>query len=547
MTYLDLFFAAFFCCVISMSMTNATETSVIHIPPGGNAELTLSPDNLTSLTVCSSVYTISSARLQYPILTMSIQNEWISLKVYSFSEQIGVAIFKGSKSLINGQLSGPLFALQWVMFCLSLDSLSGRVRLTFDTKLVLDEIHEDIVSTKWSLFPITLRLGDFEEDKSKRVSNVNLFASALPVQRMKGLTEAGGAECGAPGDFLNWEEANLTLNSNCTRSRVDPREGPCWVRSQVHVYSGNWKQPKCMQHCKKVGGRSPAVGTLLQWQNLKTELKAITNQTGYFRSMWLPLTVGESYAGPVVGGLRCFDHLPENRVPSTDVWRDYYTGEQSESFSVVPSPSNDGNCYCILVTFSWSKETEEVWTKTFCSYPDEFSCACQSRKHPPMLRLQGICGASTLRGTGSDRTQGLLFTPRQSNTDPSNLFFVSRRGVLVEFSETEDKWMITDATSNFTATSRASKRSYVLGKHNWTFQGDPMCSEKQYAVKMTSCSYATQFTCHDGQCISMDGRCDHLLDCDDRYIFIKSSSIHSYLYQTDPQVRRRRLPFGGSG
>ena len=521
MTYQNLFIVALFCCGFSISLANATKTTVVHLSPGGNAEVSLLqwPDNLTSLTVCSSVYPIFSARLQYPILMMNVQNEWITLNVFSFSDQIGISIVKGQKTLINGQTSGTIFALQWIMFCFSLDSLSGRVKLTLDTKLVVDEIHEDFVSTNWSSFPIILRLGmDYDKENSRRVSNLNMFSSALPVQRMQGLTKAGGAECGAPGDFLQWEEANLTLNGNSTQHRVDPREGPCWVRSKVHVYFGDWTQPKCMEHCKKLGGISPPVGTLLQWQNLKKELTAITNRTGHFRQMWLSSTVGENG----VGGLGRLNHWQEDVVPAPDVWRDYYTGQLSESFSVVPSPSDDSNFHCMLATFGYTKEKEEVWTKTFCNYPDEFSCACQSRKQPLVLRLQGICGASTLRGSGSDRIAGLHFTPHQSNTHPSNLFFVSCRGVRVEFSETEDQWMITDATSNFTATSRASKRSYVLGKHNWTFHGDPMCSEKQYAIKMTSCSYATQFTCNDGECISMDGRCDHVFDCDDRYVFIKS-------------------------
>ena len=170
----------------------------------------------------------------------------------------------------------------------------------------------------------------------------------------------------------------------------------------------------------------------------------------------------------------------------------------------------------MIVFFGSNKESEEVWGNTFCSFPQPFSCACQSQKQPIRLRLLGLCGASILRGSGSDRGLGIHFTPHQSSSDPRNLFFVSRRGILVEFSKTTEMWTISDAGSNFTAVTHASKSSYVLGKHTWTFFGDSKCTENEYALKLTSCSYSTQFTCNDGTCISMDGRCDHVTNCRDR-------------------------------
>ena len=79
-----------------------------------------------------------------------------------------------------------------------------------------------------------------------------------------------------------------------------------------------------------------------------------------------------------------------------------------------------------------------------------------------------------------------------------------------------DKWTINDAGSNFTAKSQASRNSFVLGKHNWNISGDPKCPGLEFALKLTACDEKEEFTCHDGRCISMDGRCDNVFDCEDR-------------------------------
>ena len=66
--------------------------------------------------------------------------------------------------------------------------------------------------------------------------------------------------------------------------------------------------------------------------------------------------------------------------------------------------------------------------------------------------------------------------------------------------------------------SRASQKSFALGKHNWTVSGDNFrCFEgKQYTIemKLTGCKN-TQFTCDDGQCVKMEERCNQIPNCED--------------------------------
>ena len=126
-----------------------------------------------------------------------------------------------------------------------------------------------------------------------------------------------------------------------------------------------------------------------------------------------------------------------------------------------------------------------------------------------------FCPNSAFRGVGTSKDLSLRYVPRQTPSNPDNLFFVNGLGARIEFEESLYQWTLSFAGCNVTAKSQASKSSYVLGKYNWTFEGDSKCPEKEYLLKLTGC-FEGQFTCSDGECISMEGRCDHVFHCRDR-------------------------------
>ena len=126
-----------------------------------------------------------------------------------------------------------------------------------------------------------------------------------------------------------------------------------------------------------------------------------------------------------------------------------------------------------------------------------------------------LCPNSALRGSGAAKTVSVHYTPRQSAADPRNLFFVNGLAARIQFSESLNQCTISDVGSNVTGVSEASRTTYVLGKYNWTFEGESKCAAKDYLLKLTGC-FEGEFTCSDGECISMDGRCDHVFNCRDR-------------------------------
>ena len=138
-----------------------------------------------------------------------------------------------------------------------------------------------------------------------------------------------------------------------------------------------------------------------------------------------------------------------------------------------------------------------------CNSPNyAFACMCE-RTPAPYLRLWGLCYNSDVQDT--------LYQPVNNLTDLTKLTLVSFR-TLIRFDVKDMTWVMTDAESNVTATSksRSPLNSFTLGRHNWTIKGDTGCSESgwlQYVteLKMSGC-YEGNFTCNDGQCVSMDQR-----------------------------------------
>ena len=90
----------------------------------------------------------------------------------------------------------------------------------------------------------------------------------------------------------------------------------------------------------------------------------------------------------------------------------------------------------------------------------------------------------------------------------------------IQYSDSSSQWILTDAKSNVTAVSDGTKVSYVLGKHEWTVSNDVfLCHRGQpytTLLKLSGCNPEGEFTCDDGQCVTMEQRCDQIPDCRDK-------------------------------
>ena len=214
-----------------------------------------------------------------------------------------------------------------------------------------------------------------------------------------------------------------------------------------------------MEHCEKLGkGRSPPVRTLQEVETLQTELATITPNIIVFPWLWLSTTDQEEEG----------------------VWKDYYTGESLGDYAKPWYPGDDDNFGDKYNCLSMYTDTplDISLGETEC-YSADRGCPCQY-KQQPILLLRGLCHNSALKTV--DEQLGTQYTPKQLAGSPRDVFLVGEMTTQIRYMDSSEQWVMTDAVSSVRAESRATKLSYVLGKHEWTVTNDVFSCSKGGAL-----------------------------------------------------------------
>ena len=149
------------------------------------------------------------------------------------------------------------------------------------------------------------------------------------------------------------------------------------------------------------------------------------------------------------------------------------------------------------------------WQEYQCETETFKDCLCAPKRRP-ILQLKGACNILLDK----------FYTTRQLQESATNIFFVGLKHSRIDYDRAGQKWVLSDAKSTVVAEARTSSElSYVLGKHEWTFIGDEYKCHRgretyQTILKLSGCNI-DEFTCNDGQCVSMEERCNQLTDCRD--------------------------------
>ena len=369
----------------------------------------------------------------------------------------GSAIFKGRRDLL-------FYPLQWTKVCLSLDSNTSSVRLVADSELLI----ETKLKMKNKPENLTVLLGmGWGLEQTGKTTNLNIFSSSLPLEKMKMHTSAGKKECGLEGDFLSWEksvEEDLwILHSKARWVDLNHKlEGPCVAKAIMNIFpmSKLLFHSDCMNHCKTLRGRSPSVRSLMGWNNLWKELKYISPIASKLPDrIWLSTTEGDrsDNKGYKLGEP---DHWPEGKKAEEGVWRDYYTGEQLENYTKPWMTSHEdkehGGAYNCIIFYPKFGEARS-WIEWQCGLPNT-GCPC-TYETPPLIHLRGFCSDTLLEHS--------RYTVGQSPSDPGNIILVGHRSAKIQYDSSLGNWEYIDPGVNVTARSRASPDSLALGKHNW--------------------------------------------------------------------------------
>ena len=165
---------------------------------------------------------------------------------------------------------------------------------------------------------------------------------------------------------------------------------------------------------------------------------------------------------------------------------------------------SEKNCLVFYV----HRPVTNAWQEYQCETETAKDCLC-APKRQPILRLKGAC----------NKLLDTFYTTRQLQEGLADVFLVGLKHSRIDYDKVDQKWVLTDAKSTVVAENRASSElSYVLGKHEWTFIGDEYkChggETYKTILKLSGCNF-DEFTCNDGQCVSMEERCNQLTNCRD--------------------------------
>ena len=332
----------------------------------------------------------------------------------------------------------PLFPNKWVRSCVAVNTTSGFVQWVVEGNIVLNETSKAIANSRNRPRDLSRKLvlgvtffGGRWNAASHKVTNLNIYSSALPVEKMKSMT--GGQGCPEEGDYLAWEDMEWIRHGQAKIETVGQDE-PC--RGDPYVDLLYDKFPRwldCMSRCKDLGSRAPSVSTLQDWVNLQISLKeSLYDKELNTMQLWLS----------------AHDRDDEGN------WRDFYTNETIQNYTLPwdgsgPDGDKEQNCAFLL--------DENTWGDAVC-HANYRACMC---KHDPKsyLRLRGLCKESSI---------DFYFKSRNLFNDSRELVLQGLGATTISYDQTKELWVLSVADSNVTGFSKAPYNSVCIGKHNWT-------------------------------------------------------------------------------
>ena len=187
------------------------------------------------------------------------------------------------------------------------------------------------------------------------------------------------------------------------------------------------------------------------------------------------------------------------------MWRDFHDKSQMLNFTPPwigsrPDGGRDQNCVRLA--------DEKSWGDSQCHWP-EHGCMC-SYNSSAYLKLKGLCPGSAI---------DVFYNTLYDWTDIREVMLQGlNKGTSITYDKSMKVWNLSAVFSTLHGTSKAPPSSFTLGRQNWTIRGDEGCNDgTQYVteLKMSGCQDG-EFTCNDGQCVSMDERCNQLPKCRDK-------------------------------
>ena len=466
----------------------------------------------SSFTICSSAHlNFLTSDIFFYQLYQENGNGWFSLNIRAerdtktFQENIELVYYKRLKNVKQTKDPVSVVPNSWYHSCTALDTITGHMLIVVNGHIIIDQVIEEFVnSTNEKPKSLQGRLSLFKNFYSgfwyqsrQRLTNLNVYSSVLKVDEMISLT--AGENCTGEGDYLSWRESQWNITGNVDKESTVKEEDICFrAPSNIVMFTDyflEWEE--CMLLCEKLpDARAPSVTS----DNEFLELMKATS-----RIIVDPAT-GNFYPGCVSGGGAYWIPVTDSKIEGQ--WVDYYTSDPVDILGVAAADPDGGIAQnCGLVVTSWGG-----WVAYECKTTRNSAnmCACES-KGQMFLTMRGLCPDSNI-----DK----YFVPQNKDYDAQTLF----RGLyktIIEYHAADNLWHleVVGGNSKTVATSDASQHSFLLGMSKWNVMGDHIMCNKGMpyttVLKLSGCK-ETEFTCHDGQCVKIEERCDQIMHCRDK-------------------------------
>ena len=168
----------------------------------------------------------------------------------------------------------PLFPNQWIRSCMAVNTTSGLIHWVVEGSLVLNQNFIEVKNSKSRPMNLSRKLilgaqsyGGYWRASTQKVTNLEVFSSPLPVEKMKAMTRGGS--CVEEGDYLAWEDMEWILHGRARKETIE-KEETCEEKPLVDLYYTPFPgMDSCMHHCQNIGTRAPSVATFEEWSKLQ--------------------------------------------------------------------------------------------------------------------------------------------------------------------------------------------------------------------------------------------------------------------------------------
>ena len=432
--------------------------------------------------ICGSMW-VGFSRGRRSFISISKEDrsqQWFTIYVDIFETKTDIKFYAtGIRYPVRSLKTQPRIH-DWIHACVTFDTISGWLQIIVDRETVFNRTVEELKSGRPMTLQNTIFLGlvwktnDQVYQSTAPIGNVQFYNECLKRMEMESSTKSGIF----PNDAVHvWDTRDWTMNGNVTIHERSLTTQNSVNGKEVAIFPSLATWDECYKLCSGMNGRIVSV----PHQKDVLKLKELTKQ----HSAFVP--------------------TPFNDIKYEGQFENIYNGEMMDkSLFAAGEPDQGRKENCVAL---------ELLGGTFfdigCERQKNYQCFCEFDDQV-RLRLRGLCSESFL---------DYLYTVTNENQD---IVFKGFSGTEIYLNGS--MWKAeTVAGQHKTMTEHifATKRSYLLGTHVWTFSKDSAdCSDPSSEsqdlyrahVKMTSCQDG-EFTCWDGECISIEQRCDQVMNC----------------------------------